>query len=176
MLLSDIFSVITGCCFQNSKLLQTFKNSPAFSPAMEKADAAKENALKDKYAELRMATAQIKQLQQQLEAVEEKKLELSAAVLGLDDLKNAKQNTKMLAPISDGIFVNATVDNTDELVVNVGGNICVKKTVEQAKGMLGTRLQEMVGYQENILEELNKLTDNASQLEKELGQMLEEPK
>ncbi len=143
---------------------------------MEKTDSSKENAIKDKYAELRLATVQIKQLQQQLEAVEEKRMELATAIMGLDELKDAKRNTRMLAPVSDGIFVLGTMDSGSELIVNVGSNICVKKTADEAKQMLNGKLQELTSYQENVLEELNKLADNAGRLEKELGKMLEEPK
>jgi len=140
---------------------------------MAKADLAMDDALKDKYAELRLATAQIKQLQQQLEAVEEKKLEIAGAISGMDDLKKAAPKAKMLTPVTEGIFASATLDSSNELIVNVGSGICVKKTVEEAKGMLTGRLQELNGYEENMLEELNKLTDEASRLEKELGRMLE---
>ncbi len=133
----------------------------------------KDDALKDKYAELRIASVQIKQLQQQIEALEEKRQELAAAMSSLDELKNAQKKTAMLAPITEGIFASATLDNNDELIVNVGGNVCVKKTVEEAKGMLKKKLQEISGYQESMLEELNRLTDQAAALESQLGQMLQ---
>ncbi len=134
----------------------------------------RDEMLKDKYAELRIASAQIKQLQQQVEAVEEKRQELGTAVSSLDELKNAQKNAAMLAPITEGIFASATLGNSDELVVNVGGNVCVRKTVEEAKGMLKEKLQEISGYQESMLEELNRLTDHAAALESQLGQMLQE--
>ena len=129
--------------------------------------------LKDKYAELRMASVQIKQLQQQLEALDEKRQELENAITSLDSLKSSQKKAKMLAPITEGMFVSATLDSGDELIVNVGGNVCVKKTVEEAKGMLKERLQEVSGYQENMLEELSKLTDQAAGIEGELGQMMQ---
>ena len=134
----------------------------------------KENILKDKYAELRLASVQIKQLQQQLEALDEKRQELENAITSLDELKGSHKKAKMLAPITEGMFVSATLDSGDELIVNVGGNVCVRKTVEEVKGMLKERLQEVSGYQENMLEELNKLTDQAAGLEGELGQMMQE--
>ncbi len=134
----------------------------------------KDEILKDKYAELRMASAQIKQLQQQLEALDEKRQELENAITSLDSLKSSQKKAKMLAPITEGMFVSATLDSGDELIVNVGGNVCVRKTVEEAKGMLKERLLEVSGYQENMLEELNKLTDHAAGIEGELGQMMQE--
>lgn len=136
--------------------------------------AAEQELLKEKYAELRMATRQIKQLEQQLEAIGEKKQELEAAGESLNDLKKAEKNTKLLTPISEGMFVSATLENNTELVVNVGSNVCVKKTVDEAKAMLRDRQQELLNMQEAMLEELNKLTDQATTLESELGQLLKE--
>ena len=136
--------------------------------------SSKDETLKDRYAELRMASAQIKQLQQQLEAVEEKRQELGTAAESLDSLKSAQKKAKLLAPVTEGIFASATLDNTEELIVNVGSNVCVKKTVDEAKALLTAKQHELLGYQESMLEELNKLTDHAEALEKELGQMLQE--
>lgn len=154
------------------------KSNEAEKQAKAEEDSSKKNSkddiLKDKYAELRMASVQVKQLQQQIEALEEKRQELGTAVSSLDELKNAQKNAAMLAPITEGIFASATLDNSGELIVNVGSNVCVRKTVEEAKGMLKEKLQEISGYQEGMLEELNRLTDQAAALESQLGQMLQE--
>ena len=133
---------------------------------------ASEEVLKEKYAEFRMAMAQIKQVQEQLEAVEQKKQELEDAAEGVSQLKNASKGTKMLAPVTDGIFVKTTLESTDEVLVNVGSDVCVKKTVEEATGILKAKQQELMRYQELMLEELNKLTDTANILEKELGRLV----
>ena len=157
--------------------MHAFKNSQLFTMHMEeKNDNAKANdeTVKQKYAELRMAAAQIKQLQQQIEAAEEKTQELENAHASLDGLKNAARGAGMLAPIADGIFVKAELGSNSELIVNVGSNVCVKKTAEQAKEMLKGKLQEIIGYQEATLEDLNRLTEDADKLETELGKMLQE--
>ncbi len=137
-------------------------------------DNSKDELLKDKYAELRMASVQIKQLQEQLEALYAKRQELETAITSLDELKGSQKKAKMLAPVTEGMFLSATLESNEELIVNVGGNVCVKKTIEEAKGMLKERLQDLSGYQESMLEELNKLTDQATGIEAELGQMMQE--
>ena len=134
-------------------------------------NSGKDEILKEKYAEFRMAMAQIKQVQEQLEAVEQKKQELEEAEAGVSQLKQASKGTKMLAPVTDGIFVEAVLGNTDEVLINVGSNVCVKKTVEGASSILKAKQHELVSYQEMMLEELNKLTDSANRLEKEIGQL-----
>ncbi len=136
--------------------------------------APDEEALKQKYAELRVAAGQIKQLQQQLEAIEEKKQELAGAISSIEELKKSGQGVKMLAPVTDGIFAKATFDGGNELIVNVGSDICVKKTADEAVQLLQAKVHELTGFQESVLEELNMLTDHANMLETELGQMLGE--
>ncbi len=134
----------------------------------------KEELMKEKYAELRMAAAEIKQLQQQLEAVEEKKQELEAASASLGELKKTKEKTRMLAPITEGIFIKASVESSNELLVNVGSNICVKKTIDETRQMLEAKAREISSYQESLLDELTKVTEQADSLEAELGKMLQE--
>ncbi len=143
-------------------------------PNNAKKDPGKEEQMKEKYAEFRMAMAQIKQVQEQLQAVEEKKQELEDAEAGVSQLKGASKGTKMLAPITDGIFIKATLEDTDEVLVNVGSDICVNKTVDEASQILKEKQHELMNYHELMLEELNKLTDNANRLERELGQLVGE--
>ena len=137
----------------------------------EKASA--EEALKEKYAEFRLAAAQIKGLQEQLQSVDEKRQELEEAAESISKLKEAQKGTKILVPVTSGIFARATLDKSDEMLVNVGSNVCVNKTAEEAGDILKAKLLELTGYQESMLEELNRLTDQADKLEKELGQMLQ---
>jgi prefoldin alpha subunit len=137
----------------------------------EKSD--NEEAVKGKYSELQMAAAQIKQMEERLEALEGKKQEIEASYSSLDELNKSSVKTKMLAPVADGMFASAILENNNELIVNVGSDICVKKTVEEAKALLGQKLQEIAKYQEDMLEEMARLTDQASMLEKELGEMVQ---
>jgi len=133
-----------------------------------------EEFLKEKYAEFRLAAAQIKQAQEQLQAVEEKKQELEEAAGSVSKLKETQEGTKMLVPVTSGVFARATLDKNNEMLVNVGSNICIKKTADEAEEMLKARLLELTGYEESVIEELHRLTDHAERLEKELGQMLQE--
>ena len=140
----------------------------------KKEDSAKDEQMKEKYAEFRMVMAQIKQMQEQLQAVDEKKQEIENAEAGVIQLKGASKGTKMLAPVTDGIFIQATLEDTDDVLVNVGSDICVKKTIDEASKILKEKQHELANYQELMLEELNKLTDNANRLERELGQLVGE--
>ena len=92
-----------------------------------------EEMLKEKYAEFRLAAAQIKQVQEQLQAVGEKKQELEEAAASISKLKESQKGTKILVPVTSGVFASATLDKSDELVVSVGNNVCVKKTAEEAE-------------------------------------------
>jgi prefoldin alpha subunit len=135
--------------------------------------ASAEETLQEKYAEFRLAAAQIKQAQEQLQAIEEKKQELEEADAAISKLKEAQKGTKMLVPVTSGIFARATLDKSDEMLVNVGSNVCVNKTAEEAGEILKAKLLELTRYQESMLKELNTLTDQADKLERELGQMLQ---
>ena len=78
-----------------------------------------------------MYEQQIKQLQQQMQAVEQGIIELSSLNLGLDELVG-NTGKEIRAPIGRGIFVDAKL-NSEELIVDIGRGNLVKKSIPETK-------------------------------------------
>ena len=128
---------------------------------------ANSEKLKEKYVELSMLDAQIKQFQKELEKFDEKLMEVVSVRNDLDDLKTVKQNTSIFVPVNQGIFVGAKIEDTDKLFVNVGGNIIVEKNVSEAKKLLDDQVSEMEKHREQIASELQKMFLKAQNLQQE---------
>ncbi|MEK6760714.1 MAG: prefoldin subunit alpha [Nanoarchaeota archaeon] len=108
---------------------------------------------------------QIRQLQQQINSVEEGMIELDSLHLGLDDLKNA-DGKEIFAPVGRGIYAKAKLISED-LTVDVGGRNFVKKTISET--------QEMIKKQVDKLQEIKKDLDNnlqeiGNEVEKVIGE------
>ena len=91
--------------------------------------------LQEKYIELQMIEQQMKQIQKQAQLVDSQMNELAVAHQALDDIKKTKPGTKILVPISNGIFAKAEIKDNEDLIVNVGANVIVNKDFESTKGL-----------------------------------------
>lgn len=110
-----------------------------------------------------MFEQQIKQIQQQLQAVEQGIVELSSLSFGLDELVG-NTGKEIRAPIGRGIFVNAKLIS-EELIVDIGKGNLVKKSIPETKELIGEQIKKL----EQVREELE---NNLNEVGRELGIMM----
>lgn len=138
------------------------------------AKESKDKELQQKYLEFQVIGARIKKIREHLDLIDQQCMELSFAVQGLDEFAQSQNGSEILVPVNSGIFARAELKDNKELVVNVGSDICVVKTVDEAKALLDNRLREVVGERNNFALELQRYGEMAQGLEKELVQLTSE--
>jgi prefoldin alpha subunit len=84
-----------------------------------------------KYTEFQQLQQQIEQVSQQLQLMSEQAAEIDNTKDALLELEQADEGSEMLAQIANGIFVKSKLLNKSTLVVNVGANVTVEKTIPQ---------------------------------------------
>ena len=100
---------------------------------------------------------QIRQIQEQLHAVDNAIFEMNAIDSGLSELEG-NTGKEIMAPIGRGIFVKAKL-LSEELTVDVGNNHFVKKDISKTKELIQNQIKklgEMKNELENSLESINK--------------------
>lgn len=103
---------------------------------------------------LTMFEQQIKQLQEQLQAVEQAVLEVSTLNAGLEDIKAGKG---IMASVGKGIFVKAKLISED-LIVDVGDKNFVKKNIPETQKLIKTQIKKLGEVKQELetrLEEVN---------------------
>jgi len=108
---------------------------------------------------------QIKEIQQQIEAVEKGIVELSSLGFGLEDLVGAS-GKEIFAPIGKGIFAHAKLIS-EQLSVDIGDGNIVRKSIPETRKLI----EEQVSKLEQVREELGK---NLEEIEKEMTDMVRE--
>lgn len=103
-----------------------------------------------------MYEQQIRQLQQQLEAVENAIVDISSLKLGLDEIKGS-EGKEILASIGKGIYAKAKLVS-EELIVDVGGKNFVKKDINSTKDLIQGQIVKL----EDIKKELEGSLDGIS--------------
>jgi prefoldin alpha subunit len=102
-----------------------------------------------------MFERQIRELQQQIEAVERGIVDLNSLNFGLDELIGSK-NKEIFAPMGKGIFVKAKLIS-EELNVDIGSGNFIKKSIPETKELIEEqvkKLEEVRSELENNLEQL----------------------
>ncbi len=84
---------------------------------------------------------QIKQLEQQLQAVEKTISEMLSLKKGLDELKG-NIGKEIFAPLGKGIFVKAKVIS-EELIVDIGWKNFVKKSIPETKELIESQIKKL---------------------------------
>jgi prefoldin alpha subunit len=133
--------------------------------------AADEEELKEKYLALQMLAGKMKQLEEQVQAVSERLALIREVEDSLDELKSAKADVDALVPVSEGIFVKASIKDANSLIVNVGSGVCVEKTPDETKELLNQRSSELSGHRTQLMAELEMQAMQADKLEAELSKL-----
>jgi len=133
-----------------------------------------EAKVQEKYVEYKTLEQQIKQVQKQIQVLENQLMEISTVTESLDELQQVNEGTEILIPISNGIFTKASLKDNKELIVNVGANVAVNKKIPETKKLMDTQQEEIKKMHEHMNSELEKLAVKATVIEKELATMVED--
>jgi len=106
---------------------------------------------------LSMFEQQIRQLQEQINAVENGILELESLGFGLEELKNS-EGKEIMAPVGRGIFLKSKILSKD-LIVDIGQKNFVKKSVPETQKMIGEQVERLKNVRQELelgLEEMGR--------------------
>ena len=134
----------------------------------------KEQKTQEIYMEYKAIDEHIKQLQKQLEALTNHLVEIHSTNSSLEDLDKIKKGKEIFVPISSGIFAKGTINDTSELLVNVGANVVVTKDIASAKKLIQHQIDEMKKVHKRMLEELQNMAQKAAELEMQLQSLTSE--
>ena len=132
----------------------------------------KEKKAQEMYMEFQALEQHIKQLQKQLEMVTHQLIELNSTNNSLDEFTKINAGKEIFVPLSSGIFAKASIKDTSELIVNVGANVVVKKDVISTKKLIQNQMEEIKKIQRQMINELEKMTSHAAQIEMKLQELV----
>jgi len=133
---------------------------------------ANEEQIQEKYLHLQLIAQTLRQVQQQLQLLDEQGAEIEKMTDGLGTLMETKIGTNLLVPVSEGIFVQAMLKDKEKLLVNVGSNVVVEKTAEETRFLLQTRNQELKEHREELKKQNEELIEAATALQDELNKLI----
>lgn len=132
-----------------------------------------EKEMQRKYVAYQMMEQQIKQVHEQLEKFEQQVAEIKHVEEQLEEAKKIKKDTEALIPVANGIFIKGRVVKTDEVIVNVGADVAVKKKVEDTQALLRSQIKEIENFKIQVKAQLDILTRQFEDMQQELRSMVE---
>lgn len=112
----------------------------------------KKEDIQKKIVEFQVLEANLKILQDRTEKLNEKLEEFQSTKMAIEELKETKPN-EALIPLGSGIFVTGNVEKSENLIVDIGSGIVLKRTRSETTEILENKLKEAEKDIKNITEQ-----------------------
>ena len=99
----------------------------------------------EKLMHFRMLQEHIEKLTEHVQLLNQQNAELENSKQALEDLSNTKPRSEVLAPVANGVFIKTELKENTHLLVNVGADTVVEKSVEEVVALLGNQQKEISG-------------------------------
>lgn len=110
-----------------------------------------------------------KEIQSRINMMNSAIAELRVSSLTLDGLENEKKGAQLFVPVGGGSYVKAKLETTKKVVVGIGADVAVEKTLKEAKVELEARIAELEKSREALGDQFNqvvgRMQENRSQME-----------
>lgn len=114
--------------------------------------------MNEEIMQFQMYQNQLKQITEYTKEIEGHKQNILTAIETLKDIKNTKENTKILAPIANGVFIEASLLNNKEVITIIGANTTVKKNIDDTIEMLNNELFALERHEVEINSQKEEIT------------------
>ncbi len=132
-----------------------------------------EKKLQAKYMEFQSIEQQMRQLDNNLQTLDGQLMEIKSMQQSIKEMESIKKNSEIMVPVAAGMFVKGTITDSNIILVNVGNNVLVDKTIPQAVELLEKQIGEMSGIRAQIIAQLNKMSAKMQTLDNELQKLVQ---
>ena len=117
----------------------------------------------------------VTELQSRISMMNSALSELKVSNLTLEGLEKEKKGAQLFVPVGGGSYVKAKLETTKSVVVGIGANVAVEKSLKEAKLELESRIaglektREALGQQFNQI--VGRIQENRARMEEVSGKM-----
>ena len=99
----------------------------------------------------------INELQSRISMTNSVRNELKVSSMTLEGLKKEKKGTQLFVPIGGGSYVKAKIETTKNVVVGIGADVAVERSLKEAKVELEARIAELEKTKEVLGQQFNQV-------------------
>jgi prefoldin alpha subunit len=131
--------------------------------------SSEEETFRRLVVELRILEGTAEALQSRANLVNAALTELRIASITLEGLEKEKEATSLFVPIGGGSYAKAKLESAETVIVGIGANVAVERTIKEAKENLGNRIAELektrTALGQQFAQVLEKIQDDRAILE-----------
>ena len=95
--------------------------------------------------------------------------ELRVSNMTLEGLETENKDAQLFVPIGGGSYIKAKLETSNKVVVGIGADVAVEKTLKEAKEELETRIAELEKTREALVQQFSQVAEriqgNRAQIE-----------
>ena len=107
--------------------------------------------------ESRFLEETVNELQSRINMTNSAITELRVSSMTLEGLEKEKKGAQLFVPIGGGSYVKAKLETSKKVVVGIGADVAVEKTVKEAKVELEARIAELERTREALGQQFNQV-------------------
>jgi prefoldin alpha subunit len=123
---------------------------------------------REKLIEIELIKEQGGELQQHLQNMDTQVQEIKSVIDALSEFTTAKPGETVLIPLTNGIFAKGTLGDNQNVLVNVGDNTVVEKSIIDTKALLEKQRDEIDAYKKELQAHFQMLISRLAELKEEL--------
>jgi len=99
----------------------------------------------------------INELRSRISMTNSARNELKVSSMTLEGLKKEKKGTQLFVPIGGGSYVKARIETTKNVVVGIGADVAVERSLKEAKVEFEARIAELEKTKEVLGQQFNQV-------------------
>ena len=135
--------------------------------------------------ELRRLSVELRFLEQTAEAIQSRInmvnaviTDLTYAGIALEGLEKEKENSELLVPIGGNSYIKTKLENPDKIIVGMGAGVSVEKTLQETKGIIKNRLENLektrTSLQRQLAQAAEKINEGREKFENLMAELRQE--
>jgi prefoldin alpha subunit len=121
--------------------------------------SSEEEVFRRLVVELRMLEGTAEELQSRVNLVNAALNELRVSSMTLEGLGKEKKDAQLFVPIGGGSFVKAKLASVDKVIVGVGADVALEKTMKEAKENVENRIAELEKTRTSLVQQLGQVVE-----------------
>jgi len=109
--------------------------------------------------ESRFLEETVNELQSRINLTNSAITELRISSMTLEGLEEEKKDSQLFVPIGGGSYVKARLETANKVVVGIGADVAVERTLKEAKEELETRIAELEKTREALVQQFNQVVE-----------------
>ena len=117
---------------------------------------------------------QMNTLEMQSQYVQTAIMDYNKAKITLENLKSTEKDKEILLPIGGSTFLNATLKDPSNVLLDIGAGVVAEKKTEDAIGSINKKIEELYQTQEQISAAIQNIQNTSAEVSAKAQKLLAE--